>query len=193
MSHQPQLQWSPDGSSFIDLALYQGQQIRWNPGGEQAWGEWGPAGITKPGWEMMTESFIGEDGLPTGGGWKSISGEALWGGPQQVGDAFHGGYTQPGKYRSQYEALKAAGEWDLARPGSKVATYIDSIASSSPYGLAEAFNQLGISPGQGLSKWGEIPAGWVDALIEGGMSVEAARQVAQDAWSNAKSIQRKKE
>ena len=192
MSHQPKLQWSPDGSSFIDLDLYRGKQIRWNPGGEQEWGEWGPSGTTKPGWEMMTERSIGDDGLPTGGGWKPISGEVLWGGPQQVGDAFHGGYTKPGTYRSQYEALKAAGEWDLTRPESKVAKYIDSIASRSPYGLAEAFTQLGISPGPGASKWGEMPTGWIDALIAGGMSVEAASQVAQEAWNNAKSIRQQR-
>jgi hypothetical protein len=192
MSHQPKLQWSPDGSSFIDLSLYPGKQIRWNPGGEQDWGEWGPAGTTKPGWEMMTESSIGEDGLPMGGGWKPVSGAALWGGPQQIGDAFHGGYTQPGEYRSQYEALKAAGQWDLTDPGSKAAKYIDSIASRSPYGLAEAFSQLGISPGRDLSELGDMPAGWVDALIEGGMSREAAKQVAHDAWNNAKAIQQKK-
>ena len=71
---------------FIDMSLYQGRQVRWNSRGEQEWGEWGPAGTTKPGWEVMNESSVGEDGLPTGAGWKPISGEALWGGPQRVGD-----------------------------------------------------------------------------------------------------------
>ena len=191
--HQPKLRWSPDGSSFIDMSLYEGRQVRWNPGGEQEWGEWGATGISKPGWELMTDSAAGEDGLPTGGGWKSISGEALWGGPQQVGDAFHGGYTQPGRYRSPYEALKAAGQWDLTNPQSNATRYLETIASRSPYGLAAAFNQLGIPPGQGVSKWGEVPTGWVDALVEGGIDPQVAKRMAQEAWNHAKSVQQRTE
>jgi hypothetical protein len=160
------------------MSLFAGRRVRWNPGGEQEWGEWGVIGTTRPCWEVWTESSRGDDGLPVGGGWRPVSGAALWGGPQQVGDAFHGGYLKPGRFSTQYEALKAAGEWNVNDPGSHAARYIASIAARSPYGLADALGRLGIPASK-----------WIEALVEGGYDRQKATRLAHDAWNQARRVQ----